>query len=36
MNNHAEHIESDKHLNDPNNDETILSYIEENKKLPFF
>ena len=27
MNSHNEHIEQDKHLNDPNNDETILTHI---------
>ena len=33
MNNHNEHIEQDKHLNDSNNGETILAHIDQNEKL---
>jgi len=35
MNSPNKHIEQDKHLNDPNNDETILTHIRKNKKNHF-
>jgi len=35
MNNYNEHIEQDKHLNDPSNGEINLAHIVINKKMHF-
>jgi len=36
MNNHNEHIEQDKHLNDPKNGETILAHNGKKWKIFIF